>query len=72
MPEVEPLAPEHFITIDEAADYYRVTPKTIRRMISRGDLRAVRLPGTRIVRLRVADLSSSAAWIPTATPRSRR
>ena len=43
-----------------------VEPRTIRRMIARGDLHAVRLPGMRIVRIDRAEIDTIGTPIPTA------
>lgn len=46
-----------FVGIPEAATYLDVTPKTIRRMIARGELQAWRL-GKRLIKIRAADLDA--------------
>ncbi|ORB68806.1 hypothetical protein BST47_02670 [Mycolicibacterium tusciae] len=53
--------PEHvqrgFVGIPEAATYLDVTTKTVRRMISRGQLDAYRL-GDRLIKIRISDLDA--------------
>jgi excisionase family DNA binding protein len=61
----DPSSPPLFITIAAAAARTGVCPKTIRRAIARGDLRAVRL-GSRIIRIRVDELEQLGRPIPSA------
>lgn len=49
---------EPLISIDEAAAHLGVSAKTVRRMISRGDLKAVRI-GPRLIRIDAASLASA-------------
>jgi excisionase family DNA binding protein len=51
-----PSTPLELISITEAADRLSLSTKTVRRMISRGDLPARRL-GTRSIRIDAADLT---------------
>lgn len=46
-----------YVSIVDAAIYLDVAPKTVRRMINRGDLRAYRL-GSRVLKLKVSDLDN--------------
>jgi|AntAceMinimDraft_1070359.scaffolds.fasta_scaffold32463_1 excisionase family DNA binding protein len=46
---------EQLLTIEDAAEFARVTPRTIRQWISDGSLRALRL-GKRIIRIDFEDL----------------
>jgi excisionase family DNA binding protein len=46
------------MTIQEVADMYRVSTKTVRRWISSGDLPAERLPGNRMIRIDTANISN--------------
>jgi excisionase family DNA binding protein len=46
-----------YISLDEAAEFLGVSSKTIRRLVSSGDLRAYRA-GKRLVRLRSSDVES--------------
>lgn len=54
---VAPPVPS-WITIAQAADRLSVSQKTIRRMISRGDLPARRLPNSRLIRIDAAHLDT--------------
>jgi excisionase family DNA binding protein len=45
------------LTLAEAADTLGVHPRTVRRMIARGDLAAVRI-GPRLLRVRAADVEA--------------
>ena len=50
MPESQPVVetqPERLWTTEEVSEYYRETPQTTRRRVSRGDLHPTRLPGGR-------------------------
>lgn len=47
-----------YVSINEAADYLGVTGRTIRQMIADGRLRGYR-SGTRLVRLRLADIDEA-------------
>ncbi|MDQ1202726.1 helix-turn-helix domain-containing protein [Rhodococcus sp. SORGH_AS_0303] len=49
--------PEKYLTQDDAAEALQVTPKTIRKYIADGTLKAYRVGG-RTVRIREADLAS--------------
>lgn len=46
-----------YVGIYDAATYLDVTPKTVRRLITRGELRAYRL-GKRRIKLKTADLDA--------------
>ncbi|MBM7506548.1 excisionase family DNA binding protein [Nocardioides salarius] len=50
----------------EAAEYLGVTDRTVRNYISRGDLPGHRVKGSRLVRIRRADLDALLRPIPTA------
>jgi excisionase family DNA binding protein len=39
------------LTTGEAAEMLRVDPATMRRMVERGDIRAIRLPGSGYLRI---------------------
>lgn len=47
-----PTAP-NWVTIPEAADHYKVSTKTVRRMIARGEIEAKRV-GPRLIRINLA------------------
>lgn len=46
------------VSLETAAELMDVSVKTLRRMIARGELRAVRF-GSRLIRVRVADLEAA-------------
>lgn len=46
------------MTIQEVAEMYRVSTKTVRRWISSGDLHAERLPGNRMIRIDTANVTN--------------
>lgn len=50
---------EYDLTVQEAADLFRVNERTIRRWINEGKLPAQRLPGTRKFKLRRADINQA-------------
>lgn len=58
--------PNPSLTITEAALYRGISVSTIRRMISRGELRAYRI-GPRIIRIDPADLDRVAVQVAPAT-----
>jgi excisionase family DNA binding protein len=43
LPQPLPWSPQPWVTIKQAAEYYRLDPKTIRRMIAHGKLKARRV-----------------------------
>lgn len=55
MPTLPNPTPVSWGTIPEAAEALRVDPKTIRRMIARGDIHAERI-GPRLIRVDMATL----------------
>lgn len=61
----QPPAYRRWLTQAEAAEYLGVTDRTIRNLISRGQLRGYRL-GTRAVRLDARELDNALRLIPTA------
>jgi len=50
-----------FWTLEETAALYREDPRTTRRRVSRGELRAIRLPGSRRMLFRPADVRGLAS-----------
>lgn len=60
------------MTIQEFADMYRVSPKTVRRWIAKGDLAAERLPGNRLIRIDTASTANLTKPVGNATPKPRR
>ena len=61
----EPRTPRQFISLNEASARLGVAPRTIRRMISRGELTGYRV-GTRILRVDGAQVDSALRKIPSA------
>jgi excisionase family DNA binding protein len=55
------------ITLQEAAEHYGVSVKTIRRYIAEGRLRAYKL-GSRTIRVSLDDVEALARPIPAAQP----
>jgi excisionase family DNA binding protein len=53
-----------YITVDAAAEMLSVSPRTIRRMISRGELAGYRL-GPRLLRVDEAEVQALLRRIPT-------
>ncbi|MCT1639735.1 helix-turn-helix domain-containing protein [Dietzia cinnamea] len=51
--------------LDQAAEYLSVSPKSIRRMVSRGDLPAYRLGGQGRLRFLKKDLDALLVPVPT-------
>ncbi len=51
-----PAVLQQYLTVDETADLLQVSSITIRRMISRGGLKAYRFPGSRLIRIDPRDL----------------
>lgn len=47
------------LTVDEAAEFYRVTPEAIRRMVRDERIPAHSLPGGRNLRFRKAELAAA-------------
>lgn len=56
--------PERLMSLQDAADYLRVTERTIRNYIRRGKLPALRVNGSRLIRIRPADLDALLEPIP--------
>lgn len=46
----------YFVTLDESSEELGVSRRTVRRMISSGELRAYRVGNTQLVRIRRSDL----------------
>jgi excisionase family DNA binding protein len=60
------IAGAHWTSISDGANYYGVSPRTVRRLIAAGRLKAYRI-GPRIIRLDKAELDSVMQPIPTAS-----
>lgn len=57
-----------YLTLQEAATLYKVSPRTLRRRIAEGHLDAVRV-GPRSIRISADDVQNLARKIPTVDPR---
>lgn len=55
-------------SITDAATILGVNPRTVRRLISRGDLAAYRVGSTSVIRVDLAQARALLRPIPTATP----
>jgi excisionase family DNA binding protein len=60
------------MTIQECADLYRVSTKTVRRWIADGHLAAERLPGNRLIRIDTASTANLTKPVGNANPKPRR
>lgn len=69
-PAVNPPMPE-WLSLQQAAAIYGISVDTLRRRISAGKLPASRF-GTRLIRIRVADLEQLSRPVATARPTLRR
>ena len=54
-----------YLSLDEAAAIYGCHPRTIRRMVSRSLINGYRLPGSRLLRVRMAEIEEAMHAIPT-------
>lgn len=61
-----PRAADRFVGLSEAADYYGISQRSIRRLIAEGQLPAYRV-GKRQIRIKVSDLDALATPIPSAS-----
>lgn len=58
--------PKRWLTPAEACEYLNVAPRTLRDYIARGDLPAVRIQGSRMVRVSQEDVDALLRPIPSA------
>lgn len=65
-PPASPAPLPVFMSPFEAAEYLGVHPKSVRRYVSRGDLVAYRVAGSRLIKIRRDDLDALLQPIPTA------
>lgn len=68
MSQINPAVPR-YASLQDAADYLGgVSTTTVRRMIARGDIRAHRLPGSRLIRVDLNEVDRAIAikQIPAA------
>lgn len=47
-----------WVTVPEAADHFAISPDTIRRMITRGEIEGLRF-GPRLIRVRITDIAAA-------------
>jgi excisionase family DNA binding protein len=66
VPKPQAATPSDFLTPAQAANVLAVRPKTIRRMIARGDLTGYRIAGSRLIRLDHAEVLACLTVIPGA------
>ena len=66
-----PRPPGRLGTLQDAAERYATSTRSIRRMISRGNLTAYRLPGVTSVRIDLDELDAKLRPIPTVDPGAR-
>jgi excisionase family DNA binding protein len=59
-----------YLSLREAAALFSASRDTMRRLISRGELSATRLPGSRLIRVRRAELNElfESNIVPTKDP----
>lgn len=60
-----------FVSQQRIADLLGVHPRTVRNMISRGDLTGYRIPGVRAVRLDLNEVQSLVRAIPAVNRRDK-
>lgn len=51
------------LTIEEVANVFKVSQRSVRRWIASGELKAYRLPGDRLIRIEVESLDRLKGWI---------
>lgn len=57
---------QKYLTLHDAAEEYGVSQRTIRRRIADGSLPAYRMTGSRLIRIKAADLDRLLTPIPTS------
>lgn len=62
---------KRLVTQQTAADYLGVHERTIRNMISRGDITGYKVPGVRAVRIDLNELESMVQAIPAVSRKNR-
>lgn len=60
------------ISLDEAADLFGVTSRTVRNLIARGTLTGYKIAGLRATRVRLDEVRALVEPIPTTRPREVR
>ena len=60
------------LTINAAAEALGISDDTLRKLVGRGDVACLRIPGTRIMRIPAAEIERvQALWTGTTTPSNR-
>lgn len=60
------------LTLNAAAEVLGISDDTLRKLVRRGDVACLRIPGTRIMRIPQTEIERvQALWIGTATPSSK-
>lgn len=60
------------LTINAAAKALGISDDTLRKLVSRGDVACLRIPGTRIMRIPTAEIERvQALWTGTVTPSNK-
>jgi excisionase family DNA binding protein len=55
----------HYSTLEEAAEYFGVNPRTIRNWGSSGKIKLYRLPAGRTLRVRIDEIEGAMRVVPT-------
>jgi len=63
-------APRRIVTVDQAASFLGVTPRSIRNYISKGLFPAYRVPGTRGIRVDLDEINRKMRLIPATVARA--
>lgn len=66
MPQAAASPPRRWLSQQEAAEYLGVTDRSIRNYVRRGDLKAMRVRGSRLVKIDARELDAMLRPIPTA------
>jgi excisionase family DNA binding protein len=56
-----------YCTLEDAAEYFGVTPRTIRNWASIGKITLYRLPAGRTLRVRIDEIEAALRVVPTVT-----
>lgn len=65
MPRSETVSRRQLVSVDQAADFLSCSPRTVRRMVSRGQIAGFRV-GSRMLRVDLTELEAQLRPIPTA------
>lgn len=58
--------PQPYTDLAGAAQFLRVDARSVRNYIARGDLPAARIRGSRLIRIKIADLEALLRPVPSA------